>query len=954
MIRKRLVKDGEVKINSLIKKNFSEEFMRKIYNIYNDDCMSIVEKTIRFDRIFTEEFGKRKDYRRIGEGTNRFVCLLDNHIIKVAYNYLAYIDNMNELAQAKNKPKYLAKAYETNGLILVSEYVTVMDKEEFIENSRAIENILTALRANYKSKDKTKNTYYILGDMGKSEKNYGNWGRRMNGEIVVLDYGYLYEVKGVDWIEVAKCPACGSDLDYTTDFSELECCKDGCPTKVKYTTLRNNLGYGKIIENIKENLNKGKVTKFDKDGTVVVDVMKEETYDDEPETVFEMPEEIEYKLKFTADKFIDVLNHNRGKDFNDNYYGNEIREDLLNNKDLYDEMLFPFIVGVVDVEEVNIERYKEDFDKLYQERYNSLYNELKKEDDSKDLFTKEVEEFTDYIDEETEELLNQSFNTTVKNVDRYSENNDVKKVTDLDDILGSIVDDCFSNLIMVDESKEIDNIDDTMSFDRLLEILDEEKMENEMQDEEELSVEDELKLAYNKLLDSLTELIYNNYIATNHFDDDYVEGDEDRVLYNGEKIDYDYSPRVNAINILGKYDVDNFAFPLYRHLLIKHDYDTDVVDYEFEAIYNIDGKIERPKDIYERIENRNITIEQIMTRFEDHVPQKTTFINMLGKQLNDYYQAVDNYYDEKTKTETKSSYEDNDYYLKALNPNCEVSKLIRDAKDDLIDELLNDGIKYSDIKDEYDIVYYYDLESIMTNTELNMLDVIRNTKFNINDNIKDVTLNRYYEEYNSILNDSMFDIFKYNGSFVKETGVELCRRETRPTIKAKLVLKDSNEDRYKPELFNKKMFRSINIERRYDVLLEAEDGSEDNSTYINLKSNLKRKGLDYSEIKIYKYIVKNTNENLRYGMTEREIEIVNKFNDMLGLSNVKDVEKAFKKGIYEVLNNEYNFSNETKIFMKDLIEFGLSEAFANRLLKINLLEMSGSMLRVEYLNHIEG
>ena len=242
----------------------------------------------------------------------------------------------------------------------------------------------------------------------------------------------------------------------------------------------------------------------------------------------------------------------------------------------------------------------------------------------------------------------------------------------------------------------------------------------------------------------------------------------------------------------------------------------------------------------------------------------------------------------------------------------------------------------------------------MTNTELNMLDVIRNTKFNINDNVKEVTLNRYYEEYNSILNDSMFDIFKYNGSFVKETGVELCRRETRPTIKAKLVLKDSNEDRYKPELFNKKMFRSINIERRYDVLLEAEDGSEDNSTYINLKSNLKRKGLDYSEIKIYKYIVKNTNENLRYGMTEREIEIVNKFNDMLGLSNVRDVEKAFKKGIYEVLNNDYNFSNETKIFMKDLIEFGLSEAFANRLLKINLLEMSGSMLRVEYLNHIEG
>ena len=85
----------------------------------------------------------RKDYRRIGEGTNRFVCLLDNHIIKVAYNYLAYIDNMNELAQAKDKPKYLAKAFETNGLILVSEYVTVMDNIEFLECQNEIKTILS-------------------------------------------------------------------------------------------------------------------------------------------------------------------------------------------------------------------------------------------------------------------------------------------------------------------------------------------------------------------------------------------------------------------------------------------------------------------------------------------------------------------------------------------------------------------------------------------------------------------------------------------------------------------------------------------------------------------------------------------------------------------------------------------------------------------------------------------
>ena len=78
-MKTKIVKVDEVKIESLIKKNFSEEFMRKVYDIYSNDYISIVEKTIRFDKIFTEEFGGRKDYRRIGEGrgqTDSFVFLI--------------------------------------------------------------------------------------------------------------------------------------------------------------------------------------------------------------------------------------------------------------------------------------------------------------------------------------------------------------------------------------------------------------------------------------------------------------------------------------------------------------------------------------------------------------------------------------------------------------------------------------------------------------------------------------------------------------------------------------------------------------------------------------------------------------------------------------------------------------------------------------------------------------
>ena len=955
MIRKRLVKTGEVKVESLIKRNFSEEFMRKIYDIYMDDCMSIVEKTIRFDKLFTEEFGHRKDYRRIGEGTNRFVCLLDNHIIKVAYNYLAYIDNMNELAQAKDKPKYLAKAFETNGLILVSEYVTVMDNMEFLECQNEIKTILKVIEANIKGKDKTKNTYFILGDMGTSNKNYGNWGRRMNGEIVILDYGYLYEVAGRDWINVAVCPVCGSDLEYLEDFSELKCVNDKCNTKVKYTTVRNNLGYTKIIENIKDNLDKGKYTKFDKDGSLVVDVMEEETYDDEPEEIFVMPDEIQNKLNVTTDKFIEITDYITNNRFMNVNKAFAVKEDLFMNKELYDEKLFPFLIGSVNIYAENVSKYKEDFEKLVEARWNEKYNELKK-DKTNEIFSKEVDDFVDYIDEETEAMMEQNFNNMVKRVDNYTDDN-VRKVTDLDDILGSVLDDCFSNLIKVDESEVIKEDTTSLSFDELIGMLDAEKenieKEKEMQNKKVMTIDDKLKEAYVKLEDALTELLTNYYVMTNNFEDDYVEGDVYRTYVNGDIIDFDYSPRVNARNILGGYKVDEFAFPLYRHLLVKFDYDTDEADYEYEAIYNLDGNVEKPDDIYGRLENRSIVINQIMSRFEETVPQKNTFITNIGKELNDYYQVVDDYYEEQQNQEVEITYNDPEYYLSVLNKNSEISKLIRDAKDDLMDELNDEGYTMNDIKNDYRIVYDYDLESMMTNTELNMLNIIKETKFDINDNVKDIVLNKYYEEYKGILNDGMFDIFKYNGSTVKESGVSGNMRLIRPVIKARLVPKDSLVDSYKPELFNRKTFKSLVIEQRYEIMFDK-DNSEDESRLLDLKSKLNQRNVYYTVQNVNKYMVKVTNENLRYGMTEIEKEIIDKYNEMLGFIGIKDIDKSFKKGIFDVLDNEYKFNEETRKLMKDLVEFDLSEAYANRLMKINILEMSGTMTRVEYLKHIEG
>jgi hypothetical protein len=53
------------------------------------------------------------------------------------------------------------------------------------------------------------------------------------------------------------------------------------------------------------------------------------------------------------------------------------------------------------------------------------------------------------------------------------------------------------------------------------------------------------------------------------------------------------------------------------------------------------------------------------------------------------------------------------------------------------------------------------------------------------------------------------------------------------------------------------------------------------------------------------------------------------------------------------MNEEYNMCEDTKEFMYDLAKYGLAEAYANRLMKINILEMNGITTRLEYLTHVE-
>ena len=970
-MKTKIVKVDEVKIESLIKKNFSEEFMRKIYDVYSNDYMSIVEKTIIFDKIFTEEFGHRKDYRRIGEGTNRFVCLLDNHIIKVAYNYLAYIDNMNELAQAKYKSKYLAQAYETNGIILVSEYVTVMDKMEFLESQFHIQKILDIL-AEDQSLDNDKRRFYILGDMGMSEKNYGNWGRRMNGDIVVLDYGYLYQLTDSEWKDVAKCPTCGSSLEYTKDYSELKCTRTDCATEVKYTTLRNSFGYSSIIDNITKNINEGRYVKFDKNGTINVDVMERIEVEEEKKEEFVMPEDIVNRIDKARDTFF-LITEKIKSDYNINidlYY--ELKEMIESEREEYDELLYPFILAALEMDVHNVDKYIKDFNKFSKSRYDKLYKELKGEFDKEHDDEEELEDLPDCYDE-LGEFTVKGYESELKIIDRQSKNGDDEVIqTSLDDWFSSEFDQGFGNLFNAEDVDEIDDSANEYSLDHILNLLNvneklmaEEKIEQQKEQEEKekadeayqiYMVEKELEKAYEVLEDALTQFISNKYREIGclfESEEEYVTGDVRRTYLNGDFIDLDYSPRVNAKNILGGWRPNEFAFPLYRHMLIKFDYDNDLVNSEFQAVYRVEEEVDVPEDLYGKVENRNYVVNQIMHRFEESIkPARHSVIMNIGGELMDYYKALDKYYELMREEECDVDIDDPNYYLTISNNSDQVTKLLRDAKSDLKDELLEDGYVLENLLDKYKIIYYYDIESIMSSTELNMLSIIQDADLSNVMDIKEYILNEYYVQYNAILPDSAFDIFKYDGSIQKEEGCQSHPRIIRPVIKAKLVDKNSKLDTFKPEIFNKVQYKIINIEQRYDMIVNM-DSPEEITIMNDVKLSMNQRNIVYKERYESRYIVKKSNDNMRFGLTEKEIQLVEEFENMMGVDVIKDVDNLVKKSIVQLLDEKYNMCAETKEFMNDLATSNLSEAYANRLMKINILELNGITTRLEYLTHVE-
>lgn len=207
--------EGTSRRGSRISEYFDNELKLFLYEcvngVYDEDDSSNVNHIAELINARLTPLG----FVEVGVGSNRIVFLKNGYVYKIAMDERGCIDNMSEYLRSIEEPDLFAKVYETNRLIAVAEYCNLISLEEFESNKSQIRDML-----NYLS------TRYVMQDLGTTPKNYCNIGKRDNGQIVFIDYAYLYKISGNE--EALKCALCGSWIEPNNDFTAYRCSNKNC------------------------------------------------------------------------------------------------------------------------------------------------------------------------------------------------------------------------------------------------------------------------------------------------------------------------------------------------------------------------------------------------------------------------------------------------------------------------------------------------------------------------------------------------------------------------------------------------------------------------------------------------------------------------------------------------------------------------------------------------------
>lgn len=211
------------KPKSLIREFFSDDIIKMLY--YHC-CRVDIEDNNEKAEMIKELLGS--EFVELGTGTNRIAFLHRGLCCMIALDRRGLVDNWTEFKRSEDAPEYFIKVYECNMLILIEEYVTLMDQDDFVMNEVGIKQILSDL-----------SKAYIFCDIGFTLKNACNWGSRSNGDIVILDIGYVYPIKGNE--SALSCPKCKAQLEYNSNYTSFKCSNSLCHTSYSFMDIRRRM-----------------------------------------------------------------------------------------------------------------------------------------------------------------------------------------------------------------------------------------------------------------------------------------------------------------------------------------------------------------------------------------------------------------------------------------------------------------------------------------------------------------------------------------------------------------------------------------------------------------------------------------------------------------------------------------------------------------------------------------
>ena len=190
------------------------------------------------------------DFTQLGPGTNRYSIKYKGFVFKFATDSEGKMDNKTEFKMAKRLYPYVIQCHDIldNGTILVCEYIQVFESYgEMYAHKDAILKILREL-----------SSVFFIGDVGISNKNYANWGKRIgSNDPVCLDFAYIYEVS----TNLFVCKQCNTNslLVPTDDFNELQCPNPQCGHKYTFEELRGKISNKAHLESLGDLANEGYV-----------------------------------------------------------------------------------------------------------------------------------------------------------------------------------------------------------------------------------------------------------------------------------------------------------------------------------------------------------------------------------------------------------------------------------------------------------------------------------------------------------------------------------------------------------------------------------------------------------------------------------------------------------------------------------------------------------------------